>query len=96
MYASSAPLREGVGLGKDTRVSPSQRLQQIDRQILDLLVERLELTESTDQDEKEEVDEDTGESTDLEWWIEEGAERGIDDVTVEKVFKAINAVQSEE
>ncbi|MBP9751161.1 MAG: chorismate mutase [Candidatus Peribacteraceae bacterium] len=77
-------------------MSPSQRLQLIDRQILDLLAERLELAESAEEEEKDDVDGDTDEGTDLEWWIEEGAERGIDDVTVEKVFKAINAVQSEE
>jgi chorismate mutase len=86
----------GDGVGKDTAVSPSQRLQQIDRQILDLLAERLELTENDAEEEDAEADDDAEEGSDLEWWIEEGAERGIDDATVEKIFKAINGVQAEE
>lgn len=91
-----AALRSGESVGKDTRVTPNQRLQQLDRQILDLLAERLELTESSVDADENETDDDAEEGSDLEWWIEEGAERGIDDATVEKIFKAINGVQNEE
>lgn len=76
-------------------MTPNQRLQHIDRQILDLLSERMELGESVAED-VDDQDEDTTETSDLEWWIEEGAERGLDDVTVEKVFKAINGTVREE
>ena len=70
-------------------MSPSLRLQQIDRQILDLLSERMELSEAEPEEEDQTDDAEAGESSDLEWWIEEGAERGIDDVTAERIFKAI-------
>lgn len=73
----------------------SNRLKQLDRQILDLLAERLELAETAAEDDEDETDDEEEGSSDLEWWIEEGAERGIDDVTVEKIFKAITGAQGE-
>ncbi len=74
-------------------MAPNSRIQQIDRQILDLLSERMELSENAEEVETEEEDDtDGGVSSDLEWWIEEGAERGIDDTTVEKFYKALTGV----
>lgn len=86
-------MHDGPSLGKIRPVTASNRLKQIDRQILDLLAERLELAESDTEDDdtgENEDNTDTG-ASDLEWWIEEGAERGIDDATVEKLYKVINA-----
>lgn len=72
-------------------MSASNRLQQIDRQILDLLSERLEIGES-ESDEDERSDDESDEDADLEWWLEEGAERGIDDVTIEKFYRALKSL----
>ncbi len=89
-------MRDGPSLGKIRPVTASNRLKQIDRQILDLLAERLELAENVEDDAEEEGDDDETGTSDLEWWIEEGAERGIDDATVEKLYKVITSGEKDE
>lgn len=62
-------------------------LEHIDLKILDLLKERRRLI----QDAAEQGDHEDEEAT-TEVWIDEGAERDLDDLTLEKVCRAVVAL----
>jgi len=60
------------------------QIETIDRQILDLLEQRMRLCRYMN--ENEEGGEDPADV--LSWWLEEGAERGLDELGVEKACRS--------
>ena len=71
-----------------TLVDIKEQLEQIDQQIINLLEERMHICagQSLDADEEAEI---------LSLWLEEAAEKGLDDGKMEKIGKFVIAMSRE-
>ncbi|MBT4119983.1 MAG: chorismate mutase [Candidatus Peribacter sp.] len=68
-----------------TLVDIKEQLEKVDQQIIDLLEERMHICAGQNLDADEEIEM-------LSLWLEEAAEKGLDDVKMEKIAKFVIAM----